>query len=107
MYDRIKKNIRAVTYEKYFKSHRADGRIPSAQAAFMEMMRRQGQELSLPKELTKESFLLWSEDVEADAQALEHMPWDKRGSLEMNLHFNLYQKARAFYILKVPKGFLL
>ena len=55
----------------------------------------------------KESFLLWSEDVEADAQALEHMPWDKRGSLEMNLHFNLYQKARAFYILKVPKGFLL
>ena len=64
----------AYTYEKYFKSHRADGRIPSAQAAFMEMMRRQGQELSLPKELTKESFLLWQGEIRKKATELLQMP---------------------------------
>ena len=64
----------AYTYESHFRSHRPDGRIPSTQAAFMELLRRRPRELALPKELSAESFATWREAVRAKAEELLAMP---------------------------------
>lgn len=64
----------AYTYESHFRSHRPDGRIPSTQAAFMELLRRRPRELALPKELSAESFATWREAVRQKATELLAMP---------------------------------
>ena len=64
----------AYTYEEYFRSHRPDGRIPSAQAAFMENLRRRPRELALPEELTLESYAAWRDAVRKKATELLSMP---------------------------------
>ncbi len=67
------------TYEEYYKSHRPDGRIMSSQAAYMELLRRERPVLSVPKDLTKESFLAWQKEIRAKAVALLNIPkWNKQ-----------------------------
>jgi len=52
-----------ISYETHFKSHRPDGRFASAMAAHMEWLRHNPPKLSLPEELTKESYELWRAKV--------------------------------------------
>ena len=62
------------TYEKYYKSHRPDGRIVASQAAFMERLRRERPLYSVPKNATKEELIEWQKNVRAKASELLHMP---------------------------------
>lgn len=64
----------AYTYESHFRSNRPDGRIPSAQAAFMEHLRRRPRELALPAELSAESYAAWQSAVRQKATELLAMP---------------------------------
>ena len=64
----------AYTYESHFRSNRPDGRIPSAQAAFMEHLRRRPRELALPEELSAESYAAWQSAVRKKATELLAMP---------------------------------
>ena len=62
------------TYEKFYKSHRPDGRIPSSQAAFMERLRRERPLLSVPRNATKEELIEWQKALRAKACELLRMP---------------------------------
>ena len=62
------------TYEKYYKSHRPDGRIVSTQGAFMERLRRERPLYAVPKRASKEELLDWQKKIRAKATELLHMP---------------------------------
>ena len=63
-----------LSYEKHFKSNRADGRFVSSLAAYMEQLRHLKPELSLPAELTPEVFTQWQKKVAAKVLELLQMP---------------------------------
>ena len=63
-----------LTYEEHFKSHRPDGRHVSTLAAHMEALRNLKPLCSFPKELTKENFSQFQQDVKKYALELLNMP---------------------------------
>ena len=63
-----------LSYEKHFKSQRADGRHISTMAALMEQMRKTKPELTLPEELTPESFAEWQKKVKEKIRELLCLP---------------------------------
>lgn len=62
------------TYEKDYESHRADGRTTSSLAAWTDFLRRQTPLLSLPENLTKESFSAWKSKVKEKLGDLLSLP---------------------------------
>ena len=63
-----------LSYEEHFKSQRADGRHISTMAALMEQMRKTKPELTLPEELTPESFAEWQKKVKEKIRELLCLP---------------------------------
>ncbi len=69
------------TYEEHYRSHRPDGRILSSQAAYAELLRRERPALSVPKEMTREEFLVWQRAVREKAKELLNVPeFEKQGA---------------------------
>lgn len=62
------------TYKKHYSSQRPDGRHVSTLAAFMENMRHWKPELSLPEDLTVETFRCWQTKVAEKCIELLQMP---------------------------------
>lgn len=62
------------TYEEIFRAKREDGRMVESFPAQMELLRRYQPILSLPKELTRESFADWQQRIKAKAEELLAMP---------------------------------
>ncbi len=63
-----------ISYETHFKSTRADGRLTVSIAAFQEKLRRTEPKLSLPENLTEESFELWHKKVKDKYREVLRMP---------------------------------
>jgi len=63
-----------VSYETDFRSRRPDGRHVSSVAAFRERLLREPARLSLPENLTRESFEAWRAEVKETYRRLLHMP---------------------------------
>lgn len=62
------------SYEKFYKSHRDDGRIVPTLAAFTERLRRERPIYSVPKKPSKEDVLEWQKNIRSKATELLHMP---------------------------------
>lgn len=63
-----------MTYETHFKSKRADGRMYSTMAAYMEQLRNTRPHLSFPEAATKEEFALWREKIKEKMLQLMCLP---------------------------------
>ena len=63
-----------ISYETHFKSHRPDGRLTVSIAAFREKLVNSKPKLSLPENLTEESFEKWRGEVKAKYRELLRMP---------------------------------
>ena len=63
-----------ISYETHFKSKRPDGRFYSPLAAHMQMLRDLTPKLSVPENLTKESFFKWKGDVKEKLRELLLLP---------------------------------
>ena len=64
-----------ITYDTHYRSQREDGRHTSSMASFLELLRNSEAELSLPEELSNDSFNAWKDALKNKVRELLHLEY--------------------------------